>query len=235
VNYQVTWTPSYKSWDNKRTTSIYARVSFDSSLVHLSGRVDLSGQYSTMTRGAYLYGFRDSSVLLQYNRLIYDIEGARLQKKELLSLSKEYPFSCSIGAEYSSNKLLAKKSDSTYVLDISGWMNFIFREGFDPEYYQASFYPDFAGEDAFFIGIRFPAQVTLLNSADYLYLINNSFAYLRCHISQPQKDFLVIETNFKIKTEEVPADNIADVDEIFRALTKLTHAKLLIGISGKGN
>ena len=235
ITYPLVYTPAYKPWDNRRTTYTYARVELDSGMVRLSGRVDLAGQFSTMTRGAYLYGYRDSTVNRKYNQLIYQVKDAGLDEVKLLSLSKEYPFSCSIAAVYHSPSLISRASDTTYLLDISGWINPVFHEEFDPKYYHASFFSDFEGEDHFSLGIRFSQKVALLNSADYVYLIRNSFADLRTHISQPEKDFLMIEVSYKIKTDEVPADKIADVGEIYRALMKLSHARLLLGTSNTQN
>lgn len=235
IGYPLAKTTVYKAEDNRRNTSTYARVSLDSGRVSFSSKVELSGQFSTMTRGGYLFAFRDSTVNKKYNQRLLDIPSGVVDKQELVSLSRTYPFACTLGLLYHSDRLVERKNDTLYTIDLTGCTNFVYQQGLDTFYHHADYYPDFQGEDRFSIGIRFSSPVRVLNSADFIYLFDNSFARLTCNLFQPREDFVVLEARYTVQTDRVYQQDLTDVVNIFRALHKLSNLRMIISVQPSKN
>ena len=97
-------------------------VSLDSLLVNFNAKVNLSGQFSTMTRGYYLYQHIDSNVNPLYHRRICDINNSVSIKKCLVQkVIPDYPFAAYIQANYASNKIIDKTADKTYSINLENW------------------------------------------------------------------------------------------------------------------
>ncbi len=65
-------TPFSTVGENFRNVNVLATVSLDSLKTSFKANIKLSGQFSTMTREAYLYDFVDTTVTKQYGAKIYD-------------------------------------------------------------------------------------------------------------------------------------------------------------------
>lgn len=232
IIYPLVYTPFYDEKDNRRKLTMKGNIDLPGNRAGFSSTLDLSGQYSTMTRGGYLYQYRDSTVNKKYSQLVWSQVHGVKDMLVVVQQNKSYPYDCQLGFSWHSEQIIHKTNDSTYTLDMTGMLNFIFPEGFNAHEYHATYYPDFAGTDEFSISLQFTDNIRLMNGSDYLFILNNRFASLRCHVNQVQPNRILIEAGYTIKTERLDAAYINDAGEIFNALHKLSRMKLTMAGNG---
>jgi hypothetical protein len=227
IEYMNVYTPQSSEEDNVRNSNVMANVSVDSLKTSFDAKVDLRGQFSTMCRGAYQYGFVDTFANTKYGQMISTIGGNTiLLNNDLVQRDNEFPFKTIFRLKYSISNNIKKNKDTTYTLDLSNWFNHVIYEGFSAKGRQMAFHPDFKGLDVYRYSIRFDKDVQLLNGntleADY----TNNLGVYRIKITQLQPNSIQVESYFLVNKDVVDAPNVRDVEDIYTAISKLNKGKL---------
>ncbi len=221
-------TPYSIAQDNIRRNNIKVDINLDSLTTNFDARVSLSGQFSTMNRGCYLYdNYRDSSVNDLYSKRIWDInKNTKLLNKEITSKDESFPFAFNIRANFVSNQLIIKNvTEQTYTLDIKNWFNHIIYDNFNTTNRYLDFYPDFLGQDVYRYYITFDKDIELIEKVKDVEL-DNSLGKLSIKISQLKPNVIMLESNFIVINEKVPFDKINDVAEIYSNINKLNNSQI---------
>lgn len=213
--------------DNQRKTNIMVQINTDSLVANFKARVNLSGQYSTMTRGLYLYDEKDKTVNELYNTKLWEFnDDVKFKKPKIEVVQKEFPFPAKLTADYSSRKILEKNQD-TLRIDMSRWFNHIIYSDFTATNRQLDFYPDFVGQDTYVYFLQFDHPVKLLESVETVNIKNN-FSELTISATQSSPNSIKISSNYIVKSEVVKAENIKWVKDIFEKIQNLNHSQLTI-------
>ena len=227
VNFYSARTPFSGVKDNLRITTAMVNVSLDSLRMHLSARIKLSGQFSTITRGYYLYGDRDTTINPSYYNTIASIaEDSKHLSVVVGELKKEFPYDVSVTMNLSSLSGITKETDGTYSIDLEGWFNNVIDENFTAVNRRLDYYPDFQFQDAHKYMFRFNKKVQVLNAAEIVKEISNGFSDYSIKISQPEEETIFFETFYMVKPGYAPATNAKDVQEVFEAIKNLNVSSL---------
>lgn len=223
-NRQITIPRSPLSHNQRRTNSV-VQLNIDSTHVEFNTRINLSGQYSTMSRGLYLYDVKDGTVNELYNKKVWDLhKGIKHSKPKVIIQEKEAPFNAKVSVSYSSDELLSKSGDTT-IFDLSNMFNHIVYQNISEANRKLDYYSDFLGQDTYVYFLKFDEDISLVSefkSVD----IKNSFGELEIAIQQLSPRNIKISSNYIVKTGKINAEDIHKVGSIYSEVSKLNHSVL---------
>jgi hypothetical protein len=228
---RIVSTPSSNLADNTRMSNIMATVNLNDLSIDFTARVNLSGQFSTMTRGLYLHNVKDSTNNPLYAKKVFDFSTpCNLNSTEITNRNIEYPFKFDFKSSYKNNSLLTKSAENIYALNMNGWFNHIIDTLVKSSNRQLDYYPDFSFQDTYRYFVKFDKNVSLINLSENIE-IKNSFGNLTIRITQPQPDGLLIESYFVVGSEKVSVSKINDVVSIFNKIANLNTTPLLFKVN----
>jgi hypothetical protein len=209
--------------DNIRKNNILVKVNTDSLSASFDAKINLSGQYSTLTRGVYQYDYKDESVNQLYNKKIWEInDKVHLISKEINVTKKEFPFPTIVTAQYIDKSLLKKNGD-LYTLNLKNWFNHIIYQNIDTLNRQLDFYPDFAGKDSYVYYIQFDKNIKLMTPLKNTE-IKNEFGDLIINYTLVGHDAVRITSLFSTKKNRIVADRIKTVSSIYDKIFELDNS-----------
>ena len=209
--------------DNYRKSNVMVEVSLDSLATRFSARVTLAGQFSTMTRGLYLYNDIDPTVNPAYGIPVWNIRNnATVISKDVTVAEKTFPFKTSVSATYNVPGLITR-ADSTYRIDLSGWFNFITEPGFSSSGRVQPYFADFTGTDSYTYLVRLNRPVSLGAHPQTRY-VRNTFGDAVIEVTQTNPTEILITAKQVIKTDMVQAEKAGEVESVHKALGSLDAA-----------
>ncbi|TAH39122.1 MAG: hypothetical protein EYC69_13090 [Bacteroidetes bacterium] len=229
VEFKFVRTPSSNHEDNNRQTTAIISASLDSLNIRISGKLKLSGQFSTLTRGYYLYQSMDTTINPVYYKSIKDLAdpGDQVQiSSEKLSVL--FPFPATFAFNFKKEKFIQKAEDGIYTFGFEGWFNNFKDEEFSSENRRLDYYPDFKSEDIHRFLMQFDHPVKLLEAENMVDTFSNSYGYYIIKIEQKDDYKLLFETSLVVRAEMVPASKAADIQSIFDAITSLNQRKFKV-------
>jgi hypothetical protein len=231
IDFTFVKTPFSGVKDNLRITSAMVNVSLDSMSLNLSARIKLSGQFSTITRGYYLNGDRDTTVNPSYYNTIASIaEDPKHLSISVGEVSRQYPYDVNVSMNMSNYSAISKEPDGTYSIDLEGWFNNVIDEDFSAVNRHLDYYPDFQFQDSHKYMFRFDKKVQVVNAAEIEKDLSNGFADYSIKIKQLEENTVLVETAYVVKPEYAPAERAMDVQNIFDAIKNLDRSSLKVKI-----
>ncbi len=231
VDFTFVKTPFSSVKDNTRMTNALVTVSLDSLSLSFSARIKLSGQFSTLLRGYYLYGDVDSTVNPVYFQTIGLLADENKHAEvSVTSTSKVYPYDASVSVNMSNHSALTKGADGNYSINMDGWFNNIIDYDYTAVNRHLNYYPDFQFQDSHKYMLKFDHKVQLLNPELFQNKIVNGFAEYVIKYTQAGEESILIETSYIVKPEYAPAEHAADVVAVFDAIKKLNASSLKISV-----
>lgn len=215
--------------DNYRKTNTLVNVNLQNNTVQFNARINLSGQYSTMTRGVYQYNVKDETINPIYNQKIWEnISGANDTSAQAEITNKEFPFNANVNASFTSSELIQQNGDRLSI-DLSNWFKHIIYPAMDTKNRTLDFYPDFQMRDTYVYFLKFDKEVQLAEGFDNIE-INNDFGELEISINQMDPHSIKITSSFAVVAQKIKSEEIEQVKEIYEAIEKTNkyHLKLVL-------
>jgi len=223
--------PNSSIGDNYRRSNISVDVKLDDLTVAFRARVQLSGQYSTLTRGVYLYNDMNKTINPLYHKKIWELNKQIQPKhKSLEQVSEEFPFPAILNVEYKTNQILEANKD-TLKLSLQNWFNHIIYKNLDTNNRQLDFYPDFLGQDSYVYFIKFDKNIKLINSSEID--LKNDFGELIISVEQVNPDAIKISSIFNTNQDKIPADKISLVADIYNKIDDLNSSSIMFIVEDK--
>lgn len=226
INSFFVRTPFSGVKDNTRNSTVLIRASIDSMLLSFNAKVKLTGQFSTITRGYYLYGDRDTTVNPEYYVTLSDLaDEEKTVEWNSINTSREFPFEATFGISFKSQQI-KKMEDGRVIMDLSGWFNNVIDPGFSAINRHLDYYPDFQFQDSHKYMISFDRKIRIDNSEMFQKTIENSFANYSLKITQVSDESILLESSYIVKPEKIPALKAKDVEEVFSTIKELNRSAL---------
>lgn len=212
--------------ENTRRSNILANINLDTLSIIFNARINLSGQYSTLTRGLYQYDSKDETINNLYNKKIWELnEQVKVISHKTKVTNKEFPFPAVVNAQYQFNNLIKKDSD-TFSLNLNNWFNHIIYNDFDTTNRQLDFHADFLGKDSYVYYLKFDKNIKLISSFESIN-IKNEFGELIINVEQVKPNEVKISTYFLIANSLITVDKMKTVKEIYNKIQKMNNSCLL--------
>jgi hypothetical protein len=219
-------TPPSKSQDNVRTQAAIVSIDLDSRSVSFDASISLSGQFSTMGRGAYLYDYCDETVNSQYCTKIWESISPETEPGsfEIKEITTDFPYKASFSASFQDLEAINISND-TITLDIGGWFNHIVDDNLNAANRALTYYPDFMYTDSCNYMVSLNKKVKVIDHLPILE-INNAYGSLALKCIQKLDGSILLSSRVIVPTEKVSPENINAVDEIQKELRKLHSMKI---------
>ncbi len=225
-NFIFVNTPYSTINDNYRIVNSKCKVSTTDKNVTFSSTVTLSGQFSTIQRGHYLYDHIDPLINKNYYKKLFNISSnTTVYKNNLVYSNDTFPYKSQFNFEYNDNSILKISSD-TISLDVSKLFPFVNISGFKYTNRYLPFYNDFVFQDEIKYVIEFDNDVRLLNFNDIIIDISNETGVFKVLAEMTKPNTLYIRAVYKIAKEKVNPNSIGDIENIYKAVDKLNDATL---------
>lgn len=218
VPYQVIISPEMPAEYNSR--NMHTQIFMGADSPDVRAEVTLSGQFSTCTRGVYMYNYLDSLVNPGYGKRLL---GWGNERMSALSVSAMPPYTCSFRLEGSPGSSLEIR-DSLYRLDMREFFLWITDTLISPD---APYRVDFAGTDSGTVWIRSERNLECLNSSDFLRIYEQQGYTFYCQVSQPDTHTLKIDYSWKLKKQRYAARETAELKALFRDMEQLKNTPFL--------
>ncbi len=228
INEQLRQTilPENKINDNYRRSNILVKINLDSLSAIFNAKINLSGQYSTLTRGLYQCNHKDETINGLYNKKIWELnEQVEIINQEIKVTSKESPFPTVINTQYQFNNIIETKSD-TFLINMESWFNHIIYNDLDTTYRQLDFYPDFCGTDSYMYYLEFDKNIKLISSLEQINF-KNEFGELIINVEQIKPNVVTISSFFVTNSIKITADKINSVKDIYDKIQKMNNRCLV--------
>jgi hypothetical protein len=229
VNYIFLKTPFSGVKENVRTTNVMINVSLDSLQMAVAARIKLSGQFSTLIRGYYLYGDMDTTV----NPIYYHSISSLADKKTEFTASNvnhTFPFDATFNVNLANHQNISKEKDGMFAVGLDGFFNEVIDEKFSAQNRHLDYYPDFQFQDSYKYMMKFDKKVKLENMESLQKDIHNSFADYILKTTQVDDQSVLIEISYVVKPEFVPASKAQEVAEVFDVIKKLDSSRLRLKV-----
>ena len=97
----------------------------DNKTVLFNGLVSLTGQFSTMTRGLYLYDFVEPGINPLYGKKVWDLnDEVKVNSNSIDIKSKEAPYTTVIKASYQADNIVNVQGNKAHI-SLKNWFNHI--------------------------------------------------------------------------------------------------------------
>ena len=217
--------PKSQMNENIRKNNVSVEIDIDKQIALFNTKITLLGQFSTLIRGLYKNDVKTKTVNELYNKKIFDFNpNAKLLSKKVEIVDNVFPFKAIVNTNYSCDSIL-KKGNSSYSLDMKNWFNHIIYNDFDIKNRQLDFYSDFCGNDVYSYMIKFNKDVELLTAIAPVE-ITNDFGSLIIQLKQIDKNTVMINSNFIVKSEKVKRENTDQIKAIYDKIQDVNNLKI---------
>lgn len=207
--------PSLTAAVNERRADIRVEADLSSGLLKVEANILLAGQWSTMTRSAYLYGAVDSSVHVRYGHRLQDVAGARNVLVELGKLQEEAPYRLPIKVSFELPGRIVAQADGRWTVDLRELVSHVVDTSFKAEGRDLSYWFDFIGSDRVTIQVDFTEEAHVLevpgNGAGSA-AVEHSVA-----IDQTAPGTLKIRSDLVVSKSRVWPHEAADLEAVLRS------------------
>ena len=227
-------TPQSSAADNLRTLDAQININTSAKQLNTKEKLSLSGQFSTLMRGLYLYGTTDSSLLPLYAQPCYaqDALAKSTLNIELKNKNEQFPFKTDFLIQYSSKEDLLKTSnDSILYLTIGQWIKHISIDKFRASGRVQDYYPDFLHTDSYRYALSFDKPIKIADFKDLPLKISNDFADYWFDITQASPTQINIISQLHLKKEQTPAQKCTEVAQIYNAIELVKQQVLKVHIA----
>jgi hypothetical protein len=230
VNFIFLKTPFSGIKENVRSTNAIMNVSLDSMKLSCSARIKLSGQFSTLIRGYYMYGDCDTTVNHEYYRSLSDLADAGSKPEiKMISSSRQFPFEATFNMSFINHQNISKKND-IYSIELADFFQEVTDEKFTAVHRHLDYYTDFQFQDSYKYMVKFDRSIQLINADSLQKEIKNYFADYTLKTTQIDNQSILIEISYVVKSESVPASKTQTIADVFDAIKKLNDNSLKLKV-----
>jgi hypothetical protein len=209
--------------DNNKKVVTIIQVSLEKLESSIQQKVSLSGQFSTLTRGYYQYGWKDTTISPTYYSDIFN--KIPLSQVHLDSAQKTYPYFHQFGMIGDQYKNVYSTLDSSYVVDLSQLINSHY-ENINAKYFKANYHCDFPGKEEFWVEINFDQLVKIedLNSYQHT-IISPQFAF-SSQLTKVADNHYQLQLSWDIKEANISSKEVPILSEVFKEIRRLSLLKI---------
>lgn len=202
-----------KASSNVRLTSVSVDLTEPGAL-KANAQIKLNGQFSTMTRHAYMFNESDSTCSPDYGKRYLE-QWSNFKSEITQGPWQRPPFSVELNVEASKAEGLEQINDSLYHLRLEGLFPFILPEGFKAEGRDLAFYWDFPHHDRFKVEILLPFDARVETKQEQ-YGSKELGTQLFYEVRQVDARKVALNGALRVSKEKVTVALAAELEELLR-------------------
>jgi len=203
--------------ENTRTENASFSVNFEKKEISYKGKVNLSGQFSTILRHLYLKQAIDSTIEPYYFKIATDKPGAKNQQIKLSAKTTDYPFRhsfiCSETLPLSNNISISLKD----------WFSFPLSKKVIPLSPRLDYYFDFTYTDIYNFVLIFEKPAEITNADAFTKKMTNEYFDLQSAIQKQENGNYLLSVRFQVKQPCLKVKDVSLLEEQLTALEELNN------------
>lgn len=210
---------------NERRTDIMVEADLGSGILKVEANILLTGQWSTLTRGAYLHGAVDSSVHVRYGHRLQDVPGARNVIVELGRLQAEAPYRMPIKVSFELPGRIVAQGDGRWTVDLRELVWHVVDTTFKADGRDLSYWFDFTGRDLSELKVVFERPVTagVVNS-----VVGTEAVHYATKDEQPDDRTVRLSSELLVRQCRVPPADADELEKLMRAAGSNTALRFTV-------
>lgn len=205
--------PEAEEHSNQRVREYTVNVNTATGAVDGQAKVLLSGQFSTLGRGAYMGKRMDPTVLPAYGDPLKEVAGSW----NISSSSTTAPFRSQADRQFELSSMLHVEADSTWSLDLRDLFAHAVPQGFTAADRDLPFYWDFEQNDRVVFHLRFDQPMEFDPVPGLEILAATSNARIERRLTILDADHLRIESTLIVSGEREEAQDFDALEQLLRA------------------
>lgn len=224
-----TFTPKSQMNENYRQITGSLKINMDNNSLDFSGKISLSGQFSTLLRNFYAKKLIDPTINRNYTARMSDNADANTIQYKLLSNSTDFPYKTYYSGVFTINKAMIETSGIKKI-NLSNWFHFVYpdSEFVNPQKHPFDYYPDFVNTDKFIYQLTFNSATEIVNINDFKVDLKNEYGEFHVLLKKVDELNYIIDSYVNVKQDRVEAVNLKYVEEITKAIDKFKSTELLL-------
>lgn len=224
-----TFTPKSQMNENYRQITGSLKINMDNNSLDFSGKISLSGQFSTLLRNYYAKKLIDPTINRNYTARMSDKADVNTIHYKLLSNSTDFPYKTYYSGVFTINKAMIETS-GIKKMNLSNWFHFVYpdSEFVNPLKHPFDYYPDFVNTDKFIYQLTFNSATEIVNINDFKVDLKNEYGEFHVLLKKVDELNYLIDSYVNVKQDRVEAVNLKYVEEITKAIDKFKSTELLL-------
>ena len=212
------------SYNNRRRTDSEVTIKLESNTISFNTQLSLEGQFSTLTRGVYLYNELDSTINPSYGNRIFEIGSKTyVRNQSLLSFDADNNRHAKFQFDYYTEGRMYGHDDTLHI-PLRDLVNAVTWENMDFGQRHLTYYPDFGFEDNFEYNFK-------LEDGKFLPIrirqnIRNDFGYFKIDLAKTDDQNVLLKVDWVLSSRPIPADKILMLEQFYLALESLNAIDL---------
>ncbi len=215
-------TPKSSVKDNIRNQSIMIDLNTETGTATFQSKINLSGQFSTLTRFIYESKDMDKTINPLYNITLWDRIKANKTKLKRTKSKSTFPYNTNYDVTFTKQNYLTKKKNDIEI-SLSGHFHHVMKSDLN-EVRTLPYIPDFLSYDLFNYFIKLDKPLTLKNP--YSKNIDNKLGKYTVEISQVAPNVIKVSSLLAINHETVAPEDFLDVINISNEIKMLNNYSL---------
>lgn len=206
----------------KKNTSII-NIYLEKNISNVSTSLNLSGQFSTLLRGYYMYGEKDTTISTNYYSNVWsEMNELRIETD---SIQKIFPFEHDFSITGSGWKNVYSTLDGTYVVDLTNLINIHF-EKLDPKFFNANYRHDFEGKEEYIFELNFDKLVVIENIDSYSHEIKTDEFLFSSALVKIADNQYGLKIDWIILDEQTKTDQLNTLKQAFDLIQQFNQLKI---------
>lgn len=212
---------------NNKIHHIEFNIQLDSMLSECGQEIYLQGQFSTLLRGYYLNGWKDTTISPTYypNFSKFTRSSVTALKVNEQITVEPYDFRCKLTSD--KVKHIYETIDGYKIVDLSGIIN-IHYETFDTNFQFADIRTDFCGKEEFVIDLNFDKLVDFEEASRLNRTIESDEFYLETSMQKKADNVYQIKIIWEVKAERIPSNKTGLLMEAYKWIKSFSKLKLKV-------
>jgi hypothetical protein len=203
--------------ENTRTENASLSINLEKKEMSYTGKVNLSGQFSTILRHLYLKQAIDSTIEPYYFKRATDKPGAKNQQMKLSAKTSDYPF------RHSFNCSETLPISTSSVISVKDWFSFTLNKKVFPVMPQLDYYFDFTYTDIYNFVLIFDKPAEITNADAFTKNMTNEYFDLQSAIQKQENGNYLLSVRFQVKQPCLKVKDVNIFEQQLAALEELNN------------
>ncbi len=224
-----TYTPKSQMNENYRQITGSLKINMESNSLDFSGKISLSGQFSTLLRNYYTNKLIDPTINRNYKVRMSDLADLKTIQYKLISKSTDFPFKTYFSGVFTINKVI-EEDNGIKKMNLAKWFHYVYPDSnfVNPQLHPFDYYPDFVNSDKFIYQLSFSSATDIVNINDFTIDLKNDYGEFHVRLKKVDDTNYIIDSHVNVMQDLVKATNLKNVEEITKAIDKFKSTELLL-------
>jgi len=225
IKYPMVFIPEPDGKFNTKKNTSTINIQLATKKIELNNKVELSGQFSTLTRNYYLYKEKDTTISTGYYNNIF--LKTSIPTCTVDTIQKTFPYKSIFKQSGELNNNIFTTINNEYIIDFNTLINIPFNE-INIKTHQANYKHNFTGTEEYIIELNFDQLVSIESMDAYNSNINSESFQLITQLIKITDNQYVIKVTWEIKKQVTPIAQLTQLIEAFKTIKKFNLLKIKV-------